>query len=340
MSATETMTTPAAETPAPVVEKAALPAFDYTFSGAYTVTKAAYAMYMPIVAAALIVTYVTKFLTLLPAKVAALESLETLDAFLVALLSKADTKFIEVKGQAVTKVRDGAGAGRGGGGRGGRVRADRFRTYATYPPTHPYHPTIRRDPTRPHPPPPPPLRPAPQYETVKGDVDVKVTEVKAKVETYKGQAVAKVEEVKAKGLELKETAEAKYDEVKVITAKKVEQTKVVAQKVKVVAVETATALKSEIEKDGLVVVATKAGEVAKEQVVAAVEVVKAEGVKTLVENVTTAVIEKVNEVPLAEAEVEVEVEEEPAPVAAAAPAPVAAAAPAPVAVPATGSDEQ
>ena len=36
---------------------------------------------------------------------------------------------------------------------------------------------------------------------------------------------------------------------------------VVASKVKVVAVETATALRSEIEKDGLVVVATKAGNV-------------------------------------------------------------------------------
>ena len=107
MSATETMTTPAAETPAPV-EKATLPAFDYTFSGAYTLSKAAYAMYMPIVAAALIVTYASKLLTALPVKVAALESLETLDAFFVALLGKADTKFVEVKGQAVTKVRDGA----------------------------------------------------------------------------------------------------------------------------------------------------------------------------------------------------------------------------------------
>jgi len=141
--------------------------------------------------------------------------------------------------------------------------------------------------------------------------------VKAKALELKDTATAKVTEVK-------ETAEAKYDEVKVIAAKKVEQTKVVAQKVKVVAVETATTLKSEIEKDGLVVVATKAGEVAKEQVVAAVEVAKTEGVKTLVENVTTAVIEKVNEVPLAEtAEVEGEEKEEEAPAVVAAPAPVA-----------------
>merc|ERR1712196_593204 len=134
----------------------------------------------------------------------------------------------------------------------------------------------------------------------------KVDEVKAKALELKDTATAKVTEVK-------ETAEAKYDEVKVIAAKKVEQTKVVAQKVKVVAVETATTLKSEIEKDGLVVVATKAGEVA-----------KTEGVKTLVENVTTAVIEKVNEVPLAEtAEVEGEEKEEEAPAVVAAPAPVA-----------------
>jgi len=279
MSATETMTTPAAETPAPVAEKATLPAFDYTFSGAYTLAKAAYALYVPLVVVTLVATYAAKLLSALPFKVAALESLETLDAFLVSFFGKADTKAVEIKGQAVTK-----------------------------------------------------------YETVKGDVDVKVTEVKAKVETYKTQALelksktvetatAKVDEVKAKAMELKETAtakvtevketaEAKYDEVKVIAAKKVEQTKVVAQKVKVVAVETATALKTEIENEGLVVVATKAGEVVKEQSVAAYEVAKTEGVETLVKNVTTAVIEKVNEVPLAEtAEVEVE-KEAPAVVAA------------------------
>mgnify|MGYP006873615761 CR=1 FL=1 len=68
-----------------------------------------------------------------------------------------------------------------------------------------------------------------------------------------------------------------------IAAKKVEQTKVVAQKVKVVAVETATALKTEIENEGLVVVATKAGEVVKEQSVAAYEVAKTEGVETLLD---------------------------------------------------------
>lgn len=282
MSTTETMTTTPAE---PATAEKTAPAYDFkSFAATYSTCKALYAFYVPVFAVTFIATWAQTILSASPFKIAALESLETLDAFLVSQCANADVKVVEFKGQANKKVGE-----------------------------------------------------------IKADLDTKVEEVKVKVEKVKGQALelkgrtietatAKVELVKAtvdeyktlatsKVEETKSSAETKYGEAKEFTVKKIDQTKVVAAKVHVIAAEAATSIKEEISKDGVVVCVNKALDVGKEQVVAAVEVVKAEGVKTLVTNVTNAVVEKINEVP--------EVDE--APAAVETPSPAAMATPIPAA---------